>query len=438
MKKLILLILFFLPVQFTQAQIAVVALPAMNVVYIGLDNPVQIAVEGYKNEQITVSADGCSIQQTESKSYILRASTPGKCTINVGYIKSGKKQNQSFEFRKKSLPKPECMFGTLESGNYPAAAMLAQNSIRAVMPNFVFEGISFTILSYQWTYLGNSIFNSCFEKQNGATISYKLKEIIKESNNGDAILIDDIVAVGPGGILKRLNPIEITIDNSINHKRNLNSYFFDYRKFMDSPITFHKFGDSIFCCNPNGQYPDGILRKYRADAEDTVLLYELKYSKLRVLWIKEFYPNKNIKVEYNFEENDTLGRAVSYYKSGKIKARGSVLADLSNMSKNYQSSYVKLDSYKKFLDSFLLLNFAPYGEWKGFFENGDTALNCNLKLWGISIPHEHGGSTSDGEGEYSISDAVKYKETHIYPMIIGSYKIYDIDGNIISEETFKD
>jgi antitoxin component YwqK of YwqJK toxin-antitoxin module len=274
------------------------------------------------------------------------------------------------------------------------------------------------------------------EKHQGWAISQKLKEYIRTSTSGDAFIIDEIIAVGPGGRKMQLNPIEIIIKIE-NARSRLNNMLFYYQQNTDAEITFHKFGDTVFCCNSDGSPPEGILRKYSIESGDSVLHYELKYEKKRIVWVKEFYKSKKIKVEYNFGLSDTLGQAVSYYENGNVKAKGNVVADIANISKKYRYEPSDSESATRMLDNFLLLNFAPKGNWKGYYPDGKTAFECNLILKGISVPFENGGSLSDGEAEYSIQDALRFPKTNLHPELSGSCKIYNQHGQLISEENFK-
>ena len=183
----------------------------MNVLYIGLDNPISISVAGYSPNDIIASMSGGSLTRS-GKGYIAKVTTAGKATISVSVkVKDGSTRPMgSNEYRVKSVPKPESMFGTLESGSAPAAALLAQNTIRAVLPNFVFEGVNFTVTKYAALYVPKRG-NAEAVSGAGAAITQQLKMFITKAKRGDKVLVDEIEAIGPGGIKKRLAPIAITI-----------------------------------------------------------------------------------------------------------------------------------------------------------------------------------------------------------------------------------
>lgn len=191
---------------------ATISADAMNVLYIGLDNPISIAVAGYTPNDIVATITGGSLSRT-GKGWIAKVSAPGKATITASVkVKDGSVRRMgSMEYRIKNVPKPESMFGALESGNYPAAALLGQNSITATMPNFVFEGIKWVVTKYACAYVprrGQAEFFS----GTGASITGQIKSAITRAKRGDKILVDEIMASGPNGITKKLAPIAININ----------------------------------------------------------------------------------------------------------------------------------------------------------------------------------------------------------------------------------
>lgn len=193
---------------------ATISADAMNVLYIGLENPISIAVAGYTPSDIQASMSGGTLTRN-AKGWIAKvtAGVPGNKAIISASVKmrdgSVRKMGEQ-TYRIKQVPKPESMFGALESGPYPAAALLGQNMIVAALPNFVFEGVKFTVTKYACAYVPKRG-NAEFFAGTGATISPQLKGAITRAKKGDKVLVDEIMAIGPGGITKKLSPIVITI-----------------------------------------------------------------------------------------------------------------------------------------------------------------------------------------------------------------------------------
>ena len=192
---------------------ATISADAMNVLYIALENPVSISVSGYSPNDIMASMSNGSLARSKS-GWVAKVSAPNPAgaviSVSVKMKDGSTRKMGEKKYRIKSVPKPESMFGTLESGPAPAAALLAQNTVRAVLPNFVFEGVTFTVIKYNALYVpkrgpAEPVSGS------GSAIAPQLKSYITRAKKGDKVLLDDIEAVGPGGIKKRLAPIVITI-----------------------------------------------------------------------------------------------------------------------------------------------------------------------------------------------------------------------------------
>lgn len=81
-----------------------VAADKMNVLYIGVDNPITIAVAGVPNEQIQVSSKELALIAQGNGQYIARASEPGTAVIHV---ESQGKLLKAATFRVQGIPDPE-------------------------------------------------------------------------------------------------------------------------------------------------------------------------------------------------------------------------------------------------------------------------------------------------------------------------------------------
>ena len=119
---------------------ASIALDKMNVLYVGVDNPVSIAASGGGADkmQVSISGGGNSIRSTGGGKYIARVnSVSDDCKITV--VIDGKVAGTSV-FRTRTIPKPVATVGGFESGApISAAAFKAQNGVAAWIKDFPFE-----------------------------------------------------------------------------------------------------------------------------------------------------------------------------------------------------------------------------------------------------------------------------------------------------------
>lgn len=206
LRKGMLLYILTLSFYFMEAQpttISSVALDKMNVLYIGVDNPVTIAVSGFKENQIvfSITDSGGSITKTGPGKYNVRVTKPtDECWVNLSV---GKKSVGKSKFRVRNIPRPVAQVGSYESGsNTPAGAFKAQAGVAVFSPNFAFD------LAYKVTgFTISSDTQDGFIDEatcQGNTWSTEAKKIISALRPGSTVMIDEIRAIGPDGRTQRL------------------------------------------------------------------------------------------------------------------------------------------------------------------------------------------------------------------------------------------
>lgn len=178
----------------------------MNVIYIGVDNPMTIS-SGAGAEKTVVTASGASINKgTGPGKYVARATTVGQATINVAV--TGGKSN-AFPFRVKRIPDPiPTLGGKLRGGNAPAGTIKAQSGIVPILENFDFEA-RFNVQSFTMIYSSKGeIFKA---EASGPLFNDQMNNFLTRCRPKDIIFIDDIKVVGPDGTPRKLGQIAFTI-----------------------------------------------------------------------------------------------------------------------------------------------------------------------------------------------------------------------------------
>jgi gliding motility-associated protein GldM len=186
-------------IEYTVGQSAAsIALDKMNVLYIGVDNPVTISATGGGSEALDVSISGAggSIVKKDGSSYIARVnSQTDECWITVSV--KGRPAGRS-KFRVRNIPKPVAQVGPYESGsNVPAGAFKVQAGVAAFSPNFPFE-LTYKVTSFTISadtddgYIEDA---SC----QGNIWSAEAQRILNGLKTGRTVMIDEIYAVGPDG-----------------------------------------------------------------------------------------------------------------------------------------------------------------------------------------------------------------------------------------------
>ena len=187
---------------------AAVMLDKMNVVYIGVDNPITIS-SGAGDEKTSVSPTGGGITLTHTGpgKYVAKATSPDmKAHINVS-VKGGK--STDFPIRVKRIPDPvPTLGGKLRGGNQQPGTIKAQTGIVAVLENFDFEA-RFTVESYRMVLASKGeIFP--VEGQ-GALFSPAAQALLTRAKPKDIIYIEEIKVRGPDGSPRKIGQIVFTI-----------------------------------------------------------------------------------------------------------------------------------------------------------------------------------------------------------------------------------
>lgn len=193
---------------------ATISADAMNVLYIGLDNPVSVSVPGFAPELVTpsISGGGGSLTKEKGNQYVCKVSQRGDATISVSVKVDGQgKAMGSQKFRVRAVPKPEGQLGTLQSGTHSLGAIKAQNAIFASLgEGFAFENVKYQVTSYNFT-LSPRRGDAKFARGEGGALSPQVKSYINAAKSGDKIIVSDIQAKGPGGN-RTLSPIVIDVN----------------------------------------------------------------------------------------------------------------------------------------------------------------------------------------------------------------------------------
>lgn len=194
-----------IPVTYTVGQAnASIALDKMNVLYIGVDNPVTIAASGAGGDRVKPTISSGNLVPNPaggSGKYLARVnSVTDDCKITVTV--DGKVAGVS-QFRVRTIPRPIAIVGGFESGaNVPAGAFKAQAGVGAGVKDFPFE-LQYKVTKFTLSadtddgYIDDA---AC----TGNTWSNEAKRILNGLKAGKTVMVDDIYATGPDGRSQKL------------------------------------------------------------------------------------------------------------------------------------------------------------------------------------------------------------------------------------------
>ncbi|HEY1871798.1 MAG TPA: GldM family protein, partial [Chitinophagaceae bacterium] len=191
-------------VQYTVGQAnASIALDKMNVLYIGVDNPISISAGGGGDDkvQVSVAGGGGSIIKQGGGKYTARVnSVTDDCKITVSV--DGKVAGVS-QFRVRTIPRPVATVGGAESGdNMTVGQFRVQTGVGAYIKDFPFE-LKYAVTSFTLT-ADNAEGDIEEAPCTGNQWSPKAAGMIKNLAPGRTVTVDDIRAVGPDGRTQKL------------------------------------------------------------------------------------------------------------------------------------------------------------------------------------------------------------------------------------------
>ena len=184
--------------------LAVISATKMNMVYIGLDNPISVSVPGFSpNDVSAASSTGGILKPDKQKgTYLLKVDGSNReITISASVKdKDGKvKKMGDQKYRVRQVPKPTPMLGAIkESRDVSVAELKTASFVYANLENFAFEGISFTPTKYTIVYQprrGDAV----VKYANGNVVSGEIKALFNAAKPGDRIILGNISATGPAG-----------------------------------------------------------------------------------------------------------------------------------------------------------------------------------------------------------------------------------------------
>jgi len=189
---------------------AVVSPEKMNVLYIGVANPLAVSAPGVSLDDIHVNMSGGSLKEVTKGHYEARVTTPGTVKVTIsGELEKGKNiVLGSSEFRVKRIPDPVAQFAGKNSGSTSAVNLRAQDRVFAHLDNFEFEA-KFTVTHFTLI-IQKPRQDALIVKGTGAELNADMKAKMATIGPGTRVIFDDITAVGPDGTARPIAPILLT------------------------------------------------------------------------------------------------------------------------------------------------------------------------------------------------------------------------------------
>ncbi len=183
----------------------------MNVLYMGIDNPVEISIPGLAADQINASVNNGTMRRIAGSNFIVIPARTGIAQVSVTANINGATRNfGERDFRVRTVPDPVATIAGREGGNIGRNMLLAQTGVLAEMKDFDFD-LSFTVTSFivESVQRGGFVVDA---RSASNRITDEQREIIRSAERNQRVLFDDIIAVSPTGEERRLPPVSFRID----------------------------------------------------------------------------------------------------------------------------------------------------------------------------------------------------------------------------------
>lgn len=189
-------------------------LDKMNVMYIGVPNPVTVSAAGYNIQDVSLSIPGAQeVKKTGNGTYevmvnkqtndlpysiVAKSKSGGSSTVGTGKL------------RVKVIPPPTATIGGHASPYMAASTAKAQQGVIAKLENFDFEA-KFQVLSFKFAYVPKN--GQALEEPNvGPKFNATIQQFMQRSKAGDKWIIDDIKVKGPDGTTRTISAVTLTLN----------------------------------------------------------------------------------------------------------------------------------------------------------------------------------------------------------------------------------
>lgn len=179
----------------------------MNVFYIGVVNPFNVAVLGYKNFQLEVSFEPTGGISGSNGKYEVKPRRPGNLFI---VVKHKNEIIQKRDFRVKTIPNPVAKIAEKGGGALSKKKLLEQTELTAEIEYFDSD-LHVEIVEFSLSTIVNGFIKSAPSKS--SKITEEQRNLIKKIYNGQSIYFEDIKCKDPDGIPRDMSTTTINVND---------------------------------------------------------------------------------------------------------------------------------------------------------------------------------------------------------------------------------
>ena len=188
----------------------VVSVEKMNVLYIGVDNPITVSVSGFPFDKVSVKMEDGKITGSNGQ-YMVNVASPGGAKIEVfAEMDNGEKKSAGIAFfRTKYVPDPVVYFAGKKGEDIVSKAELEKaDKVETRMENFDFD-LHFDVTSFdiEVTEGGNSKTMS----SNSSSLTDEMKQVLSQIQSGAHVIVQNIKTKGSDGSARKVPGLNLTV-----------------------------------------------------------------------------------------------------------------------------------------------------------------------------------------------------------------------------------
>lgn len=192
----------------------------MNVLYAGIDNPIQIAVPGIASEEVSATMTNGTLTK-KGNLWIARPSKVGEEAVISVFAKGPNGTTQKItdsRLRTRALPDPlpYLEYGDengapkrFKGGQISKRDLLATQGIKAAIDDDILD-VHYDVIRFQLTFF-DAMGNAMPEVSNSSSFSPRQLSSIRNLSRGKRFYISEVIARGPDGIERKIPPIEVIV-----------------------------------------------------------------------------------------------------------------------------------------------------------------------------------------------------------------------------------
>jgi gliding motility-associated protein GldM len=185
----------------------------MNVLYMGIPNPVKVSAAGVASENLEITVNNGRYEKSgdDFLVYPTKLDALGKITsISVTAKLNGESRPMgSMVFRVKEVPDPLATIGGKNTGNLKKEELMAEEGVFAELKDFDFD-LKFRVTQFDVNYTGAGGYSKV-DKSTSNRFTQEQKDHFSKLTQGSMIVIDNIMAKGDDGSNRPLAPITFKI-----------------------------------------------------------------------------------------------------------------------------------------------------------------------------------------------------------------------------------